>query len=200
MTRLASIVGVATVATLVLLSGCESATAKKDTDYAAALAGIWMTAELDGSVDKPTDPAIAPLVAHITDDKIAVKSQVTATIEDGDGSHAGTFTLTVSSVPTDEQLKASLEGAIGSSTVVTSASGTISVEDDSKILVTVTEIGNTPEAFAPPDNVDALVDMATPVGYELTDDQLTLSSVVFAGLGFAASPTDPITFEKQTEE
>ena len=39
MTRLASILGVATVATLVLLSGCEQATQKKDTDYAAALAG-----------------------------------------------------------------------------------------------------------------------------------------------------------------
>ena len=66
MTRLASIMGVATVATLVLLSGCESATAKKDTDFAAALAGTWMTAELDGSVDKPTEPPeIALLVAHI---------------------------------------------------------------------------------------------------------------------------------------
>ena len=43
MTRLASILGVATVATLVLLSGCESATQKKDTDYTAAA--------LDGDLD-----------------------------------------------------------------------------------------------------------------------------------------------------
>ena len=38
MTRLASILGVATVATLVLLSGCESAV---KTDYTAKLDGTW---------------------------------------------------------------------------------------------------------------------------------------------------------------
>ena len=64
MTRLASILGVATVAALVLLSGCDQATQKKDTDYAAALAGTWMVAGLPGTVDKPTEPAgIAALVA-----------------------------------------------------------------------------------------------------------------------------------------
>ena len=198
MTRLASIVGVATVATLVLLSGCESATAKNDTDYAAALAGTWMTAELAGSVDKPTDPTVAPLVAHITDDKIAVKSHVTATIEDGDGAHAGTFTLTVSSVPTDEQLKAGLEERIGSSTVVTSATGTINVEDDSKMKVTLTKISTAPPAFALPAAV-ALKDMETLFGYELTDDELKLSSVAFVGLGFVTTPDTQITFAKQTE-
>ena len=200
MTRLASIMGVATVATLVLLSGCESATAKKDTDFAAALAGTWMTAELDGSVDKPTEPPeIALLVAHITDDNIAVKSRVTAIIEDGAGSNAGTFRLTVSSVPTDEQLKMSLAGVIGASAIVTSAEGTINVEDDSKMKVTLTEISTVPPAFAPPAAV-ALKDMETPFGYVLTDDQLKLSSLAFVGLGFVASPDEQITFAKQTEQ
>ena len=40
MTRLASILGVATVATLVLLSGCEQAV---KTDYAKKLVGAWVT-------------------------------------------------------------------------------------------------------------------------------------------------------------
>ena len=44
MTRLASILGVATVATLVLLSGCEQAV---KTDYAKKLEGTWVSAELD---------------------------------------------------------------------------------------------------------------------------------------------------------
>ena len=48
MTRLASILGVATVATLVLLSGCEQAV---KTDYAKNLAGTWMTDAIPGTVD-----------------------------------------------------------------------------------------------------------------------------------------------------
>ena len=50
MTRFASILGVATVATLVLLTGCETATQKKDTDYAAALAGTWTYSTEDAVV------------------------------------------------------------------------------------------------------------------------------------------------------
>ena len=85
-----------------------------------------------------------------TDDNIAVKSRVTAIIEDGAGSNAGTFRLTVSSVPTDEQLKMSLAGVIGASAIVTSAEGTINVEDDSKMKVTLTKISTDPTAFALP--------------------------------------------------
>ena len=52
MTRLASILGVATVATLVLLAGCES---PMKTDYAKDLAGTWMTAG-GPDVDRPPAP------------------------------------------------------------------------------------------------------------------------------------------------
>ena len=57
MTRLASILGVATVATLVLTVRLRTGHAEKDTDYAAALAGSWMSAALPGTVAKPTAPA-----------------------------------------------------------------------------------------------------------------------------------------------
>ena len=203
MTRLASILGVATVATLVLLSGCEQATQKKDTDYAAALAGSWMSAALPGTVAKPTAPAdIVTLVATLPGDSIAVTSQVTITIEDGDGAHAGTFALTVSSVPDDERLKGAL-AVMQINAIVTSATGTINVEDDSKMTVTLTDISIAPPAsavFTVPDAVSAFVDMGTPFGYELTDDELKLSSVAFVGLGFVASPDEQIAFAKQTEQ
>ena len=77
--------------------------------------------------------------------------------------------------------------------------GTINVEDDSKMKVTLTEINTVPPAFALPAAV-ALKDMETPFGYALTDDQLKLSSLAFVGLGFAASPDEQITFAKQTEQ
>ena len=105
--------------------------------------------------------------------------------------------LTVSSVPDDEQLKATLAG-MQLEAIVTSATGTINVEDDSKMKVTLTEIDTVPPAFALP-AATALVDMATPFGYELTDDELKLSSVAFVGLGFVTTPDAQITFAKQTE-
>ena len=199
MTRFASILGVATVATLVLLSGCETATQKKDTDYAAALAGTWMATGLSGTVDKPTAPAaIADLVAMLPGDSIDVTSQVALTIKDGDGAHAGTFALMVSSVPVNEQLKIAL-AAMRIDAIVTSAMGTINVEDGSKMKVTLTGIDTVPDAFALA-AVTALVDMETPFGYDLDDDQLKLSSVAFVGLGFVAMPDEQITFTKQTEQ
>ena len=71
MTRLASILGVATVATLVLLSGCEQAVT---TDYTAKLDGTWTITGLTVT-DPPTDVAV--------------------TIVDGSGVNTGTFTLTL---------------------------------------------------------------------------------------------------------
>ena len=72
MTRLASILGVATVATLVLLSGCESPT---KTDYATQLEGTWTNG-----------PAMTITSARRT---------VTAEIM-RDGVNKGSFSVTVS--------------------------------------------------------------------------------------------------------
>ena len=63
MTRLASIMGVATVATIVLLSGCEPPT---KTDYAKDLEGTW-TATLDVPVPQaPTTTVMTPVAANVT--------------------------------------------------------------------------------------------------------------------------------------
>ncbi len=84
MTRLASILGVATVATLVLLSGCESAV---KTDYAKNLGGNWTSADLERMVPSvPNDPMSAP---------IALTTSVTAKITAGDEKNTGTFMLAV---------------------------------------------------------------------------------------------------------
>ena len=83
MTRLASILGVATVATLILLSGCESPT---KTDYAKDLKGTWST-DLDRMVPSiPTD---------LTSTLVATKTTVTATVMTGDTANTGDLKLTI---------------------------------------------------------------------------------------------------------
>ena len=73
MTRLASILGVATVATLVLLSGCESAV---KTDYAKKLAGTW-TVDTMATVPNPDPAGTTP--------SIQIDAAVAVAIVDGDG-------------------------------------------------------------------------------------------------------------------
>ena len=86
MTRIASILGVATVATLVLLSGCESAT-KTDTDYAKKLEGTW-----NGTVPGSS----------------MVSAEVMRT-----GTNQGTVSLTISQVGvTDESMTTKVSGSI----------------------------------------------------------------------------------------
>ena len=63
MTRFASIMGVAAVATLVLLSGCET---PMKTDYAKKLEGTWK-ATLDVPVPQaPTTTVMTPVEASVT--------------------------------------------------------------------------------------------------------------------------------------
>ena len=81
MTRLASILGVATVATLVLLSGCES---PMKTDYAKDLQGTWkVTIE-----DRQVSPNPADLVT----------TTVTAIVTRS-GTNKGTVALEITNVP-----------------------------------------------------------------------------------------------------
>ena len=82
MTRLASILGVATVATLVLLSGCET---PMKTDYAKKLEGTW-TVNTKATIPNPLDPTLAP---------VQIDAAVAVAIVDGDGVNTGTFSLTV---------------------------------------------------------------------------------------------------------
>ena len=112
MTRLASILGVATVATLILLSGCEAAVT---TDYAKDLVGSWESVDLNRTI---------PLNRLEPMNLTAVTTSVTATIMAGDEKNAGTFMLTVTDTPP------ALTGA-------TSANGTFTV-DSSTITLAVT--------------------------------------------------------------
>ena len=66
MTRLASILGVATVATLVLLSGCETAV---KTDYAEDLVGTWTVTLMyvtNPTPPPPTVPGTTVVTANIS--------------------------------------------------------------------------------------------------------------------------------------
>ena len=60
MTRFASIMGVAAVATLVLLSGCET---PMKTDYAKDLEGVWMTTIMR---DVPNQAVSPPAMVSVT--------------------------------------------------------------------------------------------------------------------------------------
>ena len=94
MTRLASIMGVATVATLGLLSGCESAV---KTDYAKNLVGTWTVTLMyvTNSMPSPaTVPGTTVVTANIlrTDtNKGAVSLEIVGTPT---GGPAGTTTVT----------------------------------------------------------------------------------------------------------
>ena len=189
MTRLASIVGVATVATLVLLSGCESAV---KTDYAKKLDGTWMTAAIVGTVDRPEDFATV-----VQTEEIDVSRTVTVVIKDGVGNHEGTFTLTVTTIPTDLMVMAVLQTQMISE-IVTTASGTINVKNDSELTVTITsDIINVPPVFPVPDGVtERLQNTPLPVSYELMDDELKLSSAILLALEVVMTPGEKLTLTR----
>ncbi len=77
MTRLASILGVATVATLVLLSGCETAVT---TDYAKDLEGTWTVEFMrDMTTDAGTTTAVAAEITRTGTNKGTVSLTITDT-------------------------------------------------------------------------------------------------------------------------
>ena len=80
MTRIASIMGVAAVATLVLLSGCEAAMEK--TDYAKQLAGTWkleLMREGVGNLPGTTTTAVTAMIARTETNKGTLAIEVTDT-------------------------------------------------------------------------------------------------------------------------
>jgi hypothetical protein len=96
MTRLASILGVATVATLVLLSGCESPT---KTDYAKDLEGNW-TVTLMGVTNLMPPPAMVPGMTVVT-------AEILRT-----GTNKGTVSLTITDMPASPQGPVEVTGNI----------------------------------------------------------------------------------------
>ena len=176
MTRLASIMGVATVATLVLLSGCETAVT---TDYAKDLVGSWESVDLNRTI---------PLNSLEPMNLTAVTTSVTATIMAGDEKNAGTFMLAV----TDTVVAAMQQ------TPSISVNGTFTV-DSSTITLTVT---GPPETAAllgdlPPGPQD--------LAWELMGNELKVSSpllpVLLANatiMGVPFTEDTKLTFTKQS--
>ena len=168
--RVVSLMGVAAVATMVILAGCSSGpgAAPAEADHTAALAGIW-TVETTATVPYPAaDPPT-----------IDVLAAVSVTIVDGPGVNTGSFVLTVT-IP-------SPLGPQGPP-VVTTGSGMLTAESDSVLKVTLDEIMG-----AAPANVTALKGVELTVNYELMDDMLKISSELLPELGVAME----LTLEKQ---
>ena len=187
MTRLASILGVATVATLVLLSGCESATQKKDTDYAAALAGTWTysTEEAVVSLGNMSLPAVRT---------------VTVTITAGDDANTGSFSLMVVDAVKPPANVMGFEVPL-SNTV----DGTIAV-DAAKITVTITEDGimldpriSTSAGAAEATALKSLL-TADPqeLAYEIKDNELKVSGAALLSLKVTTAESPQLTLTKST--
>ena len=143
MIRFASIMGVATVATLVLLSGCESAT-KTDTDYAKKLEGTW-NGTIEHDVQNPQSPGTT----------VPGSSMVTAEVS-RTGTNQGDVSLTISTGPvgvTD-----------GTMIMTTTIKGSIEVTSSE---ITVSDVSVVPPN---PTIAPALADGLT-LTYDLSDDE-----------------------------
>ena len=177
MTRLASILGVATVATLVLLSGCEQAV---KTDYAKKLEGTWVSVELDRTLPlDQTDPMALT----------AVKTTVEVMIMAGDKANTGDFKFTIADTEPVTMMKSTI-----------AVSGTITT--DAKVIeVTVTGI-DPPEAATA--NAAMLIGAPQKLNYEQADNELKVYSSVLAILlanatimGVPFTADTKLTFTKQ---
>ncbi|MCY4485099.1 MAG: hypothetical protein OXC12_19690 [Spirochaetaceae bacterium] len=166
MTRFASIMGVATVATLVLLSGCEAAMEK--TDYVEDLKGTWTIMDLPAMFALPGSTDAVPSMANVN-----------VTIAEGDELNTGTFTVAVThSIITPPTALPPI-----------TASGTF-VVDSKNIDVTVDSIDAGPGGGTPA-NLAPLVGQEIEIGYTFTDDDtLKITNDLLADLGVAL-PTDP---------
>ena len=144
MTRFASILGVATVATLVLLSGCESPT---KTDYAKDLEGTWKVTIMR---DLPNPAAPTTTVPGMS----AVTAEVSRT-----GTNKGTVSLTIVDTPT----------AVPAAAQTTEVMGTIEVTADD---ISVSDVAVDPVTLIDmlPDALSASLAEGLTLTYMLSDD------------------------------
>ena len=178
MTRIASIAGVAAVATIILLSGCQTAVR---VDLAKRLVGDWTTTEeIAGKLDLSDLGIPTPIDATVT---------VRAIVEDGPRHHRGNITITITTTPTDPMALAALMASTQRSEVVTTAIGTIYVRTTTDMQVEIASIANTPDTFAVPEDLTIQLEgVPLPATYELTDDVLMVTSDVLTFLGVVAQP------------
>ena len=176
MTRFASIMGVAAVATLILLSGCETVVR---TDYAKKLEGTWTNGPAAAMVANPSGPGATPA-------QLPVMRTVTAEVT-RDGVNKGSFSITVS-----DMVNAPANVGPLAAPLVSKASGTFEV-DATEITIIIPANGiQLPLGQSPPDQLAALTASPQVLGWELSNDdsELRLSGLVLMGLQITASPTE----------
>ena len=175
MTRLASILGVATVATLVLLSGCEQAVT---TDYAKDLDGNWKVT-IERTLTIPTTPP--EMVMGTT----AVAAEITRT-----GTNKGTVSLMIADTATGTAAPAATTVVMGT-IEVTSSKITVTVTD-----IAVTQIGVAVPNTALPDAVRGLAASPQEMTWNLSGDMLTIGSPLLPVL-LLDPTTMELTFTKE---
>ena len=180
MTRFASIMGVAAVATLVLLSGCET---PMKTDYTKKLEGTWT---VDAMATVPNPAAAVPGAPADTPPTIQIPAAVAVAIMDGAGVNKGTFALTVTTTGVDPATQMP-------TTVTTQGSGSINDASSSELMVTLTQI----DGPMVPDQATALLNQEQTIGYALDGNSLTITHTLLAVLGVATPDMPSLTLTKQ---
>ena len=187
MTRLASIAGVAAVATMILLSGCPTAVR---VDLAKRLVGTWETEPLPGMLPIPA----ALQQAHNLPPQVAVTHNVTAVITDGPRHHHGDVIITITSTPTDAMIAAALTALTQQPVVTITAAGAIYVRSSTEMQIELASIVN-PAFDVPEEMTLRLQEVPLPATYELADDVLKVKSDVLVFLG-VVGPGDYLTLTR----
>ena len=177
MTRFASIMGVAAVATLILLSGCETVVR---TDYAKKLEGTWTNGPAAAMVANPSGPGATPA-------QLPVMRTVTAEVT-RDGVNKGSFSI-------DGIRYGQCTSECGPTCRPTCVEGLwyIRSGDATEITIIIPANGiQLPLGQSPPDQLAALIASPQVLGWELSNDdsELRLSGLVLMGLQITASPTE----------
>lgn len=187
MTRIVSVLG---VATLVLLSGCESAVKK---DYVKDLAGTWNASievrEVNNPLYQKTADDLAPLgleagllatLAALLQnprlEDIPASSNLVLTITDGAGENNGTFMLVMTSTAVlPDALGTLLPEGVTIPSIVYTLTGDLKA-DGKKVTISEVETVSTPIPDLARQEALDLLEGDTEFDYELEGDSLTISS------------------------
>ena len=174
--RVVSFMGVAAVATMVILAGCSGSGSPMATpDLVAPLVGTWATDAGPAQVANPQPPPPTILVMRT----------VTVTIMDAEGENAGTVSIVVSDTTP--------VGLV----VVSTATATIEVTSESVLSVTISNISVVPPIIAVPPEVTALQNAPQILNYELMGEELKVSSALLMALGVTTMAEPQLTLTKQ---
>jgi len=184
MTRIVSVLG---VATLVLLSGCESAVKK---DYVKDLAGTWNASIPVRLVDNPlykqtaadlaplgldaaTLATLAALLQNPMLENVQASSTLVLTISDGAGENSGTFKLVLTSITATPP--GTLPPGLMIPPIVYTLTGDLEA-DGKKVTISGVETVSTPIPDLARQEALEILEGDTEFDYTLEADSLTISS------------------------